>query len=221
MQHVSTVRDMPPGASTWVHGVRLGKRFRILLPLEATVRSLLFLNPTPDGSLVCGPGKFAPILSRSSRRLNPSNPLPRSLVSDQGDRPCPPDFHLTFHASGIVNSGGARTYKAPFAESETTQLCRVRFRHPGYLREVTHRPSDVVLPGELRTTTAVEAALTILPNDAAVFFAHTKEQVAFVFRVLRAPGDVAYSFQLSLLAADDPWPQETTFEWASKDGPGQ
>jgi hypothetical protein len=218
MREITKIVNRAPNSLVFEENIPLGARIRLLMPFGQTLRSLLFVNPRPDGSIVFGPGKRHDSAVRTAARRTPTYELPPKLAAALGEVRLPPDFHLTFHASGVINSGGgARTYRSPLTKPGPHQLCRINFEHPGYTPPTRARSNDVILDGEFRLTHALQGMLTLIPDGAAVFYADIAEQVAFILNVHRADKRAAYKLQLSIFGTNEPWPTETTLTWVSQD----
>lgn len=219
MRVLDSVLDRPAGAWAFEDDLRIARKARLLLPLGATFRPLIFFSLRPDGSIVCGPAFRRDRVLRTARRRASSDPLPPKLQAALGETPMPKDFHITFHQSGVVNAlGDVRTYRAPFSMPSPHQLGLFRFEDPRQLPpEKDPGRRDIVLPGQYRTESALEGKLTLVPEGTVVFYSDVSEQFAFVFNALHKDGTVQYRLQFSILATDKPWPTETTIVWVSQD----
>jgi hypothetical protein len=217
MRLIQTVENSPQDSQVWEGDVPAGKRSRVLFPVVEGARALVFLDLRPDGSVVCGLAKRVMTVAHTARRRASMEPLPAKILATLDDTPMPAGGHLTFHASGVVNSPvGARTYRAPLGSSAPHQLCVFRIEHPKTFPLVAPRKSDIILPGPLDTTYAIELKLTVPPEDTVVFYTDVPWQT--VIRLAGRKGDqLVQTLQLSLLGTRRPWPNETRIEYVSQD----
>lgn len=217
---LTNVHQVPPGAVAFEANVRIGKSFHLVLPYGSTFRPLVFLSLRPDGTIVCGPAYRRDRVLRTARRRGSSLPLPHRLrrAIKAGEQPLPTNFHFSYHTSGIINADPMpRTFRAALSQTEPHQLARFLFEHPGYLPLGKVRSRDVVLPLHVHDSVALQGKLLTIPVDSVAFFTDVSEQAAFAFNALNSENAVQYRIQFSMLAADDPWPQQTTIEWVSQD----
>lgn len=218
MREITKIQNQPANSWVFEEDVRVGARIRLLMPFGQTLRPLLFLNPRPDGSIVCGSGKRYDRLLRTARRRDSTEPLPPKVDATIGEVQLPPGFHLTFHTSGIINScPGARTYRSPLVKPGLHQLCRIDFEHPAYLPAARSRATDVILDGDFRFTHALRGMLTLIPDGTAAFYTDVAEQVVFILNVRARDHRATNKLQFSIFATDQPWPAETTITWVSQD----
>ena len=206
-----------PNWVAYSHELLAGKRCRLLLSYQGKQRSLVWLDIRPDSSVVMGLGMRADRMERRAHRRASNEPLSVKLEASLGESDVPRGFHLTFHASGIIHSGGPRTYRAPPTRPGPHQLCAIDFAHPSLFEAVQPRPQDVILPYRLQEDTAVRGCVTVAPEGAAAFFAGVRVQTAVVLRCLNRDGSTVLYLQVSLLQRDSGWSADTNITWASQD----
>lgn len=206
-----------PDWLAYSHELQAGKRNRLLLPYQGRPRSFVWVDIRRDGSVVMGLGMRADRMERRAHRRASNEPLSAKLLASLGESEVPRGFHLTFHASGIIHSGGPRTYRAPPTGPAPHQLCTIDFAHPMRFEAVQARPQDVILPYHLQDDAAVRGCVTVAPEGAAAFFAGVPRQTAIVFRCLNREGWTVLYLQLSLFQRDSGWPADTNITWVSQD----
>ena len=206
-----------PNWLAYSHDLLAGKRSRLLLPYQGKLRSLVWVDIRRDGSVVMGLGMRATRMERRVHRRASNEPLSGGLKASIGESDVPRGFHLTFHASGIVHSGGPSTYRAPPTRPGLHQLCAIDFAHPSLFEAVQPRPQDVTLPYRLEEDTAVRGCVTVAPEGAAAFFAGVRVQTAVVLHCLNRDGSTLLYLQVSLFQRDSGWSADTNITWVSQD----
>lgn len=213
---VAGVREQ--GWITYSADIRAGKGVRLLAPYGRALRSLMWVDARPDASVVMGLGTKVDTAVRRARRRASAEPLPMNLQAGPVEGRVPPEFHFTFHASGVIHSGGPTTYRQATSAPGPHQLCTIDFAHPMCFPAVQPRARDVVLPDALRDEEAVRGRLTITPEDGAVFFEGIPRQTAVLLRCLSGSGAPLLTLQVSLLHCRPRWTSDTTVTWVSQDG---
>lgn len=205
--------------STFTGTIKAGARSRLLLAYGRTLRPLLWIRVGRDGSVYFGPGKPYLRYSATARRRSSDAALPTGH-EPVSDAPLPADFHLSFHASGIVNSIDQRTYRTALRQPRSPQqLCLIEFEHPRYLPLVTQRQRDVVLPFSLDERIPLAANLLVCePGTVARFGDVPSHQTAVVLTVEGAVPGVRLALQVSLWQRPGAvWRDVTEVTWVSQD----
>jgi len=206
-----------PQWSAYSHEPRVGKRTRFLLAHGGVYRPVVWVDVRPDSSVVVGTGMLATTMERGAWRRASNQPLPAKVVAALGKSPVAPGTHFSFHRSGVINAGGARTYRAPLSTQAPQQLCGVDFAHPSLFPAVAVKRRDVVLPYVPRDDASIRGRLTVVPDPLVVFFDDAPVQIAILLPCRWPDDTVRLYLQVSLLEREIPWRQDTTFVHVSQD----
>jgi len=199
----------------------VGKRIRLVLAFENTLRPLLWLRVGRDGSIYLGPGRAKSGESRLYRR----RALIKNSTASLNLQDLPEPFHddpnivesakLSFHVSGATHSPGGRTWSAIPMRGLNGQImvANVLFRNPRELREIeTLRSNDYVCHFTVNEACPLQGYLLAAPPHAAqIHFEESfsnQANLGLLFRGLTEFPELGLQFVLGH-GDPAPWPPVT------------
>lgn len=130
--------------------------------------------------------------------------------------------HISFHPSGLINTGAVRSYRPPWRDLEgPEQLCLLLFEHPSaFPGTAATRARDIDINYIGDEAAPLAGALFVTPHDHIVPLGDG-DQLAVALRVPEPLGDLPGLTVQFTLGTTDPgqWPPRTHFVWLGRDKP--
>jgi hypothetical protein len=188
---------------------------RLVTTAEGQLRSLAWLRVGGDGSVYWGPTR-APtrrgFVEKDRKAYLSGAGAEEQMVEDAEEQR---RFHFSFHPSGAVNAGKARSYRRPWnAIIGAEQLCAVYWEHPRGLPTVAPRRRDLLVRYPLVESKPLFGSLNVVPSGQLALLGNAELQQVLEFGIVGKQPIANMTVQLAIGHGPvGPWIGGTHVAW--------
>ena len=221
---VSQPGHSPPDGLLLVYDLAPRRVVRVVLEFESTRRPLCWLEVGKDGSVYFG-------LSRATASLGAGMKAPEGdnavsvlykEANEVQDADVKRKLHISFHASGVINAAGQRSYRSSWRTLPgPNQLALMLFEHPSrYPTTSAVRKRDVVVACSVAEDEPLFGKLLVAHGGPSLIrLEGARSQVLLAFQVKDLTDVPPITVYLALgHGLKGSWPPRTIVSWSASPG---